>query len=56
MGYRNGCCDDLGAIPDIYIYRCDMSATRDGTVFGTHIAWLDGWNGGIDYSCIVAEG
>jgi len=56
MDYRNGCRDDLGAVPDIHIYRCDMSATRDGTVFRTHIAWLVGWNGDINCVCAVAKG
>ena len=55
MGHRNGYRDDMGAIPDIHIYRCDMFTTRDGTVFRTYIAGLVRWNDNIDCVCIVAE-
>ena len=55
MDYCNGCRDDMDVIPDIRVYWYDLPITRDGTVFRTHIAGLDGWNSGIDYSCTVAE-
>ena len=55
VGYRNGYRDDLGIASDIHIYRCDMSVTRDDTVFRTYIAGLVRRDGSIDYSCTVAE-